>query len=132
LKWLDPAVASALFAVSLACFVAGIVLVPLVIARMPADYFVRSAAQRRGQHHHPAWRLARLALQNGLGAVLLLAGVAMLVLPGQGILTILAALTLLTFPGKRRLQLSLMRRRTVHRVVSAIRRRAGKPPLQLD
>ncbi len=63
--------------------------------------------------------------------MLLLAGLAMMVLPGQGIVTVLVALTLLNFPGKRRLELRIIGQRQVYQVVNWIRERAGQPPLIL-
>ncbi|MGD8863535.1 MAG: PGPGW domain-containing protein [Myxococcales bacterium] len=129
-EWLDPVVAGYVAALSTAFVVVSALAAPIVIARLPADYFVRERRPPQSEGRTLLHNL-RMVLQNAVGAVLLLAGVAMLVLPGQGILTILAALSLLTFPGKRRLQRDLLRRKAVSRVVEAIRRRAGKPPLQL-
>ena len=100
---LDATLAAWVAGLSVATFVLGLVLAPAVFVRMPADYFVRPPGQRSGQR--PALRLLVLVVKNLLGGLLLVAGIAMLVLPGQGVLTILAALTLLRFPGKRRLQL---------------------------
>ncbi|MDD9933371.1 MAG: hypothetical protein OXT09_07210 [Myxococcales bacterium] len=130
-EWLDPALAAALAVGSLLSLIGGVALVPLVITRLPADYFVRGRAERKAARRHPLLRIGRLALQNAVGGTLLLAGIAMLVLPGQGVLTILAALTLLTFPGKRRLQRRILALPGLHRLVDALRRRAGKPPLEL-
>jgi hypothetical protein len=56
-------------------------------------------------------------------------GLAMLVLPGQGILTILIGVMLLDFPGKRRWELWLIRRRGVRHSIDWIRQRAARPPL---
>jgi len=70
-------------------------------------------------------------VKNVVGWLLVGAGVAMLVLPGQGILTLLVGLTLVNFPGKRDLELWLVRRVPVRRALDWIRRRAGRPPLQL-
>ena len=58
-------------------------------------------------------------------------GALMLVLPGQGLLTLLAGLMLVEFPAKRRLELWILRRAPVLRVVQWMRSRAGKPPLDL-
>ena len=68
-------------------------------------------------------------MKNVLGLILLAAGLAMMVLPGQGIITILIALTLLNFPGRRKLELRIIRQRHVRNAVDWIRRRAGSPPL---
>ncbi|MFT6143871.1 MAG: hypothetical protein ACJAZO_001388 [Myxococcota bacterium] len=70
-------------------------------------------------------------LKNAGGAVLIMAGIAMLVLPGQGLLTMLAGLLLSDVPGKRRVALFFLRRGPVFRAVNAIRGRRDKPPLLL-
>lgn len=119
-------------AASLAMFVGSAAAVPWIVVRLPADYFVsRAAPSESWRRRHPALRLALRTVKNGVGAVLVLAGLAMLVLPGQGILSILAGLSFLEFPGKRRLELAILRNATVHRSIDWIRRRAGRPPLVL-
>lgn len=115
---------------SIAVLVLGIALVPVVVRRLPADYFA-APDRRRPDAARPA-HVALFWLRNLLGALLVIAGVLMLVLPGQGVLTILAGISLLDFPGKRKLQLRLLRIPQIHRTIDGIRRRAGKPPLQID
>jgi hypothetical protein len=58
-------------------------------------------------------------------------GIALLVLPGQGLLTILLGITLLDLPGKRHLEIVLLRRPSVSRAVNWLRRKSGRPPLDL-
>lgn len=127
---LRPAVLFWSFGLSLALFVGSLVAMPILLARLRADYFARPETAETGWlQRHPAARIALLALKNLLGLVLLAAGLAMMVLPGQGVITILIALTLLNFPGRRRLELRLIRQRHVRAAVDWIRRRAGSPPL---
>ena len=127
---LNPAVLFWSFGLSLALFVGSLVAMPMLLARLRADYFARPDTTAGGWlHQHPAARLVLLALKNLLGLILLAAGLAMMVLPGQGIITILIALTLLNFPGRRRMELRLIRQRHVRSAVDWIRRRAGSPPL---
>ena len=114
---------------SVIIFFATLIAIPLLIARMPADYFVRDRAPL-WEGHRSEVRLIFFIAKNLLGAVLLLAGLAMLVLPGQGILTIMAAILLLNFPGKRRLEYWLIRRRPIHRMLNWIRAKRHRPPLQ--
>ncbi len=120
----------ALAALSVLMFFGSLALIPVLLVRMPADYFARSespfASWRR---RHPLAGGVLLVARNVLGAALLLAGLAMMVLPGQGIITVLVALTLLNFPGKRRLELWIIRRRQVRGAIDWIRGRAGRPPL---
>lgn len=70
-----------------------------------------------------------LIAKNLVGLVLLIAGIAMLVLPGQGLLTIAVGLVLIDFPGKFRLERWLATRRPVWRSLNWLRKRAGRPEL---
>lgn len=127
-----PGLMSALGIASILMVALGLVLAPVLVARLPADYFIREgtrASERRDRH--PVVHLLLRVLKNLLGGVLVVAGIAMLVLPGQGILTILVGLFLIDGPGKRRLELWLMRRPPVRRTIAWLRRRAGQPPLLL-
>ena len=62
----------------------------------------------------------------------LAAGMAMLVLPGQGLLTLLMGFLLLDFPGKYRLEKWLFLRRRVREGVNWLRKRAGSEPLRVE
>jgi len=118
------------FTLSLVMLVGTVALVPIVVARMPSDHFVRRAP-RGWSRRRPALAWALWTGRTLLGTVLIAAGLAMLVLPGQGILTILVGLILLEFPGKRELELRLIRRPRVLRAVNWMRARAGRSPLVL-
>jgi hypothetical protein len=122
-----------LAALSIATFVASLVLVPLLIVRLPADYFSGSRRHRTPwAEQHPVVRTVLRAGKNVLGAIFALAGVAMLVLPGQGILTILIGIVLVDFPGKYGLERWIVSRGTVLRSMNWLRRRAGRAPLVID
>jgi hypothetical protein len=118
---------------SAAMFVASLVMVPWLVARIPADYF--TSARRHGRlpsHHGLAVRLALRVGRNLLGYVVLAAGVAMLVLPGQGLLTMLIGIMLVDFPGKYRLERWIIAHGPVLRSINWLRRRAGREPLIVD
>jgi hypothetical protein len=114
---------------SIATLAISAVAVPWWIARLPSNYFAQvshgslRAAQLRA---HPLRRL----LKNVLGVVLILAGLAMLFLPGQGLITLLIAVTLLDFPGKARLERRLIANDSVHGALNWIRKRAGQDPFE--
>jgi len=134
LDWLrtNSLAAGWVFILSAALFAGGLVLMPLLVARMRPDHFlVRTPPPDSFRGRHPAVRLTLRLVKNGLGAVLLLLGLAMLVLPGQGVITILAGLSLLDFPGKRGLELRIVRQGPVLHAIQWIRARAGQPPLVL-
>jgi hypothetical protein len=65
-----------------------------------------------------------------LALVLVVLGVAMLVLPGQGILAILLGVMLGDFPGKLRLQQWILARPNVMKTLNWLRRKFKKPPLE--
>ncbi len=118
------------FGLSLLLFVSSLVLIPVLIARMRPDYFVAGDPDEHSWlGRHPAARAAARVIKNALGGVLLLAGIAMMVLPGQGIITVLVALSLLEFPGKRALELRLIRQVPVSRAINWIRAKSGRPAL---
>lgn len=118
------------FGLSLLLFVGSFFLIPFLIGRMRRDYFVSpDRVESTWLGRHPAARATARILKNVLGSLLLLAGIAMMVLPGQGIITVLVALSLLDFPGKRALELRLIRQPQVSHVINWIRARAGRQPL---
>jgi hypothetical protein len=92
------------------------------LRRLPVDYLLVAPEQT------PRSGLL-LVLRNGVGLLLLVLGVAMLVLPGQGLLTILAALSLMDFRGKRRIECRLMSRPRVFAAINRFRLRSGQPRL---
>ena len=112
-------------------FVGTLVAIPIAVARIPEDYFAHDRREPPPTRH-PLLRILLLVLKNLAGAVFVLAGIAMLLLPGQGILTILIGLGLLDFPGKYRLERSLACRPAVRRALNWIRAKVGRPPLRLD
>ena len=112
---------------SLLTFVGSLVAVPWLVGRMRHDYFLTHWQTVEARHRrHPALALATLVLRNGLGLLLVIAGLAMLFLPGQGLLTMLIGLCLMDFPGKRRLLRRLVARPGVRRALNWIRRQRGQ------
>jgi hypothetical protein len=106
--------------VSVLMFVGTIVALPVIAARLPEDYFIAPIPRRA------PWKVV---VRSVAAAVLILMGLAMLVLPGQGTLTILLGVSLLDFPAKRRLERRILANQHVLRALNAVRRRAGRPPL---
>ena len=117
----------AIGSVGLALLYASLVIVALT--RMPADYFVTRRDPALGAQGSWVWLLMGAMARNIAGWMLLLLGLAMLVLPGQGILTVLMGLALMDFPGKRWCLLYLLRNRLVNRAIDRVRSKARKPRL---
>ncbi len=118
---------------SVVVFVGSLLFVPWLVVRIPRDYFATDPRPRTMfADRHPVLRWAALIIKNLVGALLVLAGIAMLVLPGQGVLTIMLGLMLLDFPGKHRLERRIIRLPPVRNSMNWLRRKANAPPLQLD
>jgi hypothetical protein len=116
--------------VSAVTLAASALLIPWFVAKLPTDYFSRD-------HHPPAWanahpllRVLLVAGKNLLGLVLVVLGVLMLVLPGQGVLTIVAGIALIDFPGRHRLVQWIVSRDAVMNALNWVRRRAKQPEFQ--
>lgn len=121
--WLsNPVVEWGLGIFSLLAVLASIVLVPRYLAKLPRDYLRHPAPD----HSH----LLRRVLKNALGVVLLLLGIAMLLLPGQGLLTLLVGVMLVDLPGKHALIVRLLSRPRVLSVVNKLRAKHQAAPLQ--
>jgi hypothetical protein len=134
-QWIQdhPALFTWLMAASLAVFVASLLVVPAVIVRIPADYFTRDERPRGAWDHWPSpVRYALLIAKNALGIVFIVAGFAMLVLPGQGLLTLLIGFLMLDFPGKYRVEKRLFSLPSVRRATDWVRKRAGREPLAVQ
>ena len=115
-------------AFSLFSFAVSLWLIPFLVVRMERDYFVSSRESLCGSRSRlVSWCL--LAGKNLLGLLLLLAGIVMLFIPGQGLLTIVVGLALLDFPGKRQLQLRMLQLGVVKCSLNWIRKRSGKEAL---
>jgi hypothetical protein len=121
-----------LVAISAAMFVLTPIAVAWYVTRLPKDAF----AKRRRRRDTPWWQTHAVlgplivVAKNLLGIALLLAGLVMLVVPGQGALTIAVGLLLVDFPGKRRLERWLATRTTVWRSLNWLRKKAGRVPFQ--
>lgn len=134
LDWLAAhgATTGVIVGASVVLMIGSAALMVFVIARMSPEYFVaHTPPPGSWRSRHPVMRFVTRVIKNVLGATLVLLGLAMLVLPGQGALTILVGVFLLEFPGKRRLELRIMRQRAVHQAVNWIRGKVGRPPLRL-
>jgi hypothetical protein len=89
---------------SVLTFVGSLIAVPWLIGRLDRDFFVRHRQRVQDRRRrHPLLAAMFFVARNLAGLALLAAGIAMLVLPGQGLLTMLLGLSFMDFPGKHAL-----------------------------
>ena len=120
-----------LAAFSIISFIGTLMVIPVLVIRIPDDYFSEKRRHRwePWAHEHPLIRWTLLITKNLLGYVFIVLGIAMLVLPGQGILTILIGIMFINFPGKYRLERWVITRAPVLKTINRLRQRAGHAPL---
>jgi hypothetical protein len=120
----------ALGLVGVVSLIATVALLPYLVVRIPEDYFLhRHRRHDYTRDRHPVLHHAIVVLKNAVGLTLILAGIAMLVLPGQGLLTLLIGLMLTDFPGKYALERRIVGQPGVLRAVNWLRQRAGHGPV---
>jgi hypothetical protein len=122
--------------ISLAMFVIpavlSVIIAAVVMVKMPANYF--STHYQQDFMPNTPWfaRWGAVIGKNLVGLMLIVAGIAMLIGPGQGILTILIGLILVDIPGKRPIEAKLIQRPNVLYAVNKLRKKYNKPPLIID
>lgn len=126
------------------------VIISYVITQMDSRYFVRNNLSHENLAHKnklgknssaddtsetsrltPINRSVSLMInivRIMVGLFLLICGLVMLVLPGQGLLTMLMGLSLMPFPGKNKLEQTIVARKSVRYSLNWIRMKANKKP----
>ena len=107
-------------------FILSTLLIPILVARIPQDYFSSTYKPKT----HNSIRLS--FIRNLIGSILIVAGILMLFLPGQGLLTILIGIFISNFPGKYKLEYYLITQPTILKSVNWIRRKKNVPELSID
>lgn len=116
---------------SILAFFATIIFVPLMILRIPADYFENETTPSLKKMQIPKFlNISFLVLKNILGLILFLGGFMMLFTPGQGILSMIIGLSLTNFPGKRSLERRLIANKKIFSIINAVRKKGGVIPLK--
>ena len=120
-----------LVASSVFTFVFSLILVPMMVVRIPADYFShKKRHHKRPEKYPPVVRIVILIIKNVLGVGLLLAGILMLVLPGQGLFTMFVGIMMMNFPGKYKLERWIVARGPVLKSINWMRKQAGHEPVK--
>lgn len=116
---------------SVLIFLGSLLALPVVIARLPSDYFMPPGRRRRKGVKKSVIHALAVIGKNILGAVLVVLGILMLVLPGQGLLTLAVGIMLLNFPGKYRLERWVVSRGPILNALNWVRKKKQRPPLDV-
>ena len=120
--------------VFLGTFFINLAIVSFILVKIPADYFSKSHKTKFWSGPNPALHAAKVIGKNVLGILLVALGIVLSIpgVPGQGLLTILLGIMLLDFPGKHRLEQKLLSRPGIVNTINRLRKRFGKPSLELN
>jgi hypothetical protein len=115
------------------------IIISCIITQMDKRYFIRRQITVENVIVVPHLKLINSNLTQLInlakiivGVCLLLIGIVMLVLPGQGLITMLIGLSLLPFPGKDKMEQNILSRKSVRTTLNWIRVKAKKPPFIFD
>ena len=117
---------------SLLIFTFSLLGISWLLAQIPENYFLHE--KRRPslwKVKTPILRLIILIIKNAVGAFLIIGGVMMLVLPGQGILTIVTGFLFIDYPGKFKLERKIVGSPAILNSLNWIRAKSNKPPLRI-
>jgi len=109
--------------ISSICFLASLAIIPWIICKLEADHFLHLYGHN---NRHPLGFVHLRLLRYLLGVILLIAGLLMLFLPGQGLLTMILGLSLLDFPGKQKAVDKLLQIPSIQKALNWIRAKGGK------
>ena len=100
------------------------------IKQIPYDYFLND---KRGvsdyKNKNPIFWIITLALKNIVGYCLIIGGILMLILPGQGLLTIFVGLMLSDYPGKFKLERRIIKTHLILKTINWYRIKSNIPPI---
>ena len=119
---------------SIFILITSVFMMVLIISFLPEDYFKsenRNLISSVQNSRYPLLKLLVLITKNFFGILLLLSGILMLVLPGQGILTIITGLVFMDYPGKYKFERKLLKQKGVINSINWIRSRLNKQPLKV-
>lgn len=116
--------------VSLFVFLFSLLSIKWLVALIPEDYFINKKDSTIKTNNRIGWYFI-LILKNLVGYSLILGGIVMLVLPGQGLFTIIIGLMLSNYPGKYSVEKKFIAIPTILKSINWLRKKSNKPPLKL-
>ena len=117
--------------ISLFIFLFSLLTIKWLVALIPEDYFINKRVSKIRSINPLLWYVF-LIIKNIIGYSLILCGIMMLVLPGQGIFTIIIGLMLSNYPGKYSIERRFIAIPSILKSINWLRRKSNKPPINLS
>ena len=116
--------------ISFVIFVFSLISIRWLVALIPSDYFINRESSKFKLTYPSLW-LVSIIIKNILGYTLIIGGILMLFLPGQGLFTIFVGLLLSNYPGKYYLERKLIAMPKIYKTVNWLRKKSNQPPLKI-
>ena len=114
--------------VSSIIFIVSLLSIGWLVSLIPSDYFVNRKESKFKLNYPAAWIIS-IIIKNIFGYILILGGILMLVLPGQGLITIFIGLMLSNYPGKYLIEKRIIATPKILKSINWLRKKSDEPPL---
>jgi len=115
---------------SLTIFIFSLLTIKWLVALIPSDYFIKKN-NSEFRSNYPIFWLVSIIIKNLVGYTLIVGGILMLVLPGQGLFTIFVGLMLSNYPGKFYIERKFIAIPSVLRAINWLRKKSNTPSIKI-
>jgi len=115
---------------SFTIFIFSLLTIKWLVALIPSDYFIKKNNSEFRSNYPILW-LVSIIIKNLVGYTLIIGGILMLVLPGQGLFTIFVGLMLSNYPGKFYIERKFIAIPSVLRAINWLRKKSNTPSIKI-
>ena len=115
---------------SFVIFIFSLLTIKWLVALIPSDYFIQKN-NSKFRSNYPIFWLVSIIIKNLIGYTLIIGGILMLVLPGQGLFTIFIGLMLSNYPGKFYIERKFIAIPSVLKTINWLRKKSKTPPIKI-
>ena len=116
--------------ISAVIFIFSLLSIKWLVALIPSDYFIKKEDSKFKKKYPFLWFLS-LIIKNIFGYSLIIGGIFMLILPGQGVFTIMIGLMLSNYPGKYAIEKKFIAIPSVLKGINWLRKKSNEPPINI-
>ena len=117
-------------ALSFIIFIFSLLAIKWLVTLIPSDYFIKKN-NSEFRSNYPIFWLVSIIIKNLVGYTLIVGGILMLVLPGQGLFTIFVGLMLSNYPGKFYIERKFIAIPSVLRAINWLRKKSNTPSIKI-
>ena len=111
-------------------FIFSLLTIKWLVALIPSDYFIKKN-NSEFRSNYPIFWLVSIIIKNLVGYTLIIGGILMLVLPGQGLFTIFVGLMLSNYPGKFYIERKFIAIPSVLSAINWLRKKSNTPSIKI-